>query len=196
MKARIESDERIHEALAYSDITITKTSERTQYDTYFMFDDPALGRVRYREDHRHDAGARLDPKSTLTLTVPVAERDDYPSAFVLSRARYTAPADRSLRFYREYFGADQVVEIEKHRRRWRILYNGVDFAINVDRLIDHPEPGPYLEIKSRTWSKRDAGEKVRLIDELLALFGVDKQQLVRLEYIELPGANTASTMST
>ena len=26
--------------------------------------------MRYREDHRHDAGARLIPKSELTLTVP------------------------------------------------------------------------------------------------------------------------------
>jgi 5-methylthioadenosine/S-adenosylhomocysteine deaminase len=188
VKARLNDDHQILQALASPDITITKTSERTQYDTYFLFDDPALGRVRYREDHRHDTGARLDPKSTLTLTVPVAERDDYPSAFVLSRARYTARADRSLRFYREYFGADHVVETEKHRRRWRILYQGEDFSINVDRLVNHPEPGPYLEIKSRTWSERDAAEKVRLIGELLDLFGVESDQLVRLEYVEMTGA--------
>jgi 5-methylthioadenosine/S-adenosylhomocysteine deaminase len=192
VKARIEDDRRILEALAMPNITITKTSERTQYDTYFLFDDPARGRVRYREDHRHDTGARLDPKYALTLTVPVAEHGEFPSAVLLSRARYTAPADRSLRFYREYFGADHVVEIEKQRRRWRILYHGEDFAINVDRLVDHPEPGPYLEIKSRTWSRRDAAEKARLIGELLDLFGVDSDHLVRLEYVELAGRDAAA----
>jgi 5-methylthioadenosine/S-adenosylhomocysteine deaminase len=185
VKARSVDEQRVLEGLGAGDITITKSSERTQYDTYFLFDDPALGRVRYREDHRHDAGARLAPKYELTLTVPAAERDQYPHAIVLSRARYTAPADRSLRFYREYFGAERVVEIEKHRRRWRIVYKGEDFAVNIDRLDGHAEPGPYLEIKSRTWSQRDAAEKAELITELLERFGVDENQLIRLEYLEL-----------
>ena len=173
------------ELLASPAITISKWSERTQYDTYFLFDDPARGRIRYREDHRHDPGARLDPKCTLTLTVPAAERNQYPHPVVLSRARYTAPADRSRRFYREYFGAERVVEIEKQRRRWRIVYKGEDFAVNFDRLVGHADPGPYLEIKSRTWSQRDAAHKAQLIGELLQRLGVDPAQLVRLEYVEM-----------
>ena len=185
VKAGSVDEARIVEALESPEITITKPSERTQYDTYFLFQDPARGRVRYREDHRHDPGARLDPKYTLTLTVPAAERDQYPYAIVLSRARYTAPADRSLRFYREYFGAERVVEIEKQRRRWRIVYKGEDFAVNIDRLVGHAEPGPYLEIKSRTWSQRDAAAKAELIGELLQCFGVHSGQLVRLEYVEM-----------
>ncbi|MDQ5851588.1 MAG: amidohydrolase family protein [Chloroflexota bacterium] len=188
VKARLVDEERLMELLGSPDITINKWSERTQYDTYFLFNDPARGRVRYREDHRRDPGARLDPKYALTLTVPAAARNQYPQAIVLSRARYTAPADRSLRFYREYFGAERVVEIEKQRRRWRIVYKGEDFAVNFDRLANHPEPGPYLEIKSRTWSQRDAERKAELIGELLARLGVGSEQLVRLEYIEmLPG---------
>ena len=185
VKARQVDERRVQEVLVSPDVRITKSSERTQYDTYFLFDDASRGRVRYREDHRQDPGARLDPKYELTLTVPAAERDHYPHAIVLSRARYTAPADRSLRFYREYFGAEKVVEIEKSRRRWRILYKDADFAINLDRLIGHPDGGPFLEIKSRTWSERDAQHKAQLIGELLERFGIASEQLVRLEYLEM-----------
>ena len=103
----------------------------------------------------------------------------------LGRARYTALADRTLRFYREYFQPDHVVEIEKKRLRWRIIYKGEDFAVNVDTLAGHHQPGPYLEIKSRTWSSKDADAKAALIDELMALFGVDERALVKEEYVEL-----------
>ena len=109
----------------------------------------------------------------------------FPSATWLGRARYTAPADRTLRFYREYFQPDHVIEIEKRRRRWRILYKDVDFALNIDRLVGHSQPGPYLEIKSRTWSAKDADAKAELIRELLALLGVDEPALVKQEYADL-----------
>ncbi len=185
VKACIADAEAIAAALNGPAFTITKATERTQYDTYLMFADPARGRVRYREDHRRDPGARLDPKSTLTLTVPAAERDDFPHAVLLSRARYTAPADRSLRFYREYFQPEMIVEVEKQRRRWRVIYKDEDFAINIDRLVGSTEPGPFLEIKSRTWSFRDAEHKVALIAEMLEHLGVSEEQLVKKEYVEM-----------
>jgi 5-methylthioadenosine/S-adenosylhomocysteine deaminase len=185
VKAHIEDDKAIVAALNGPAFTITKASERTQYDTYLMFNDAARGRVRYREDHRRDPGARLDPKYTLTLTVPAAERDDFPHAVLLSRARYTAPADRSLRFYREYFQPDTILEVEKQRQRWRVIYKDEDFAINIDRLVDTGEPGLYLEIKSRTWSFRDAEEKATLIAEMLEHMGVSEEQLVKKEYVEM-----------
>ncbi|HEX6293435.1 MAG TPA: amidohydrolase [Herpetosiphonaceae bacterium] len=191
VKARIEDADAITAALDGPEFTITKPSERTQYDTYFLFHDAARGRVRYREDHRHDPGARLDPKYTLMLTVPAAERDDFPHAAVLSRARYTAPADRSLRFYREYFQPDQIVETEKHRRRWRVIYKDEDFAINIDQLVGGVEPGLYLEIKSRTWSLRDAEHKANLIGEMLQHFGVPEDHLVKKEYVELQDTEVA-----
>lgn len=187
-KARIANPGPIVEALNGAEFEITKPSERTQYDTYFVFQDEARGRVRYREDHRHDPGARLDPKYALTLTVPADERDDLPHAVLLSRARYTAPADRSLRFYREYFQPDQIIEVEKQRRRWRVIYKGEDFSINMDTLVGSSDPGPYLEIKSRTWSLRDAEHKANLIGEILRLFGVNEDQLIKKEYVDLEGA--------
>ena len=186
VKARVSEAmvERIIDLLNSPAITITKASERTQYDTYFLWDDASRGRIRLREDHRLDPGARLEPKYTLTLMAP-AVRGEYPSAVLLGRARYTAPADRTLRFYREYFQPDHIVEIEKKRRRWRIVYRDEDFAVNIDTLVGHRQPGPYLEIKSRTWSRKDADHKAALIGELLHLFGVDENALVKQEYVEL-----------
>ncbi|HEY1016714.1 MAG TPA: amidohydrolase family protein, partial [Herpetosiphonaceae bacterium] len=166
VKARVDDPEAIERMLESPAVSITKASERTQYDTYFLFNDPGLGRLRYREDHRHDPGSRLEPKYNLTLMLE-PEYGDFPNAVLLSRARYTAPADRSRRFYREYFAPDQVVEVEKDRRRWRILYGGVDFSINLDTLKGGKQRGAYLEIKSRTWSHKDAVHKAELIGELL-----------------------------
>jgi 5-methylthioadenosine/S-adenosylhomocysteine deaminase len=186
VKAQISeaTADRIITLLSDPSITITKASERTQYDTYFLWNDVDKGRIRLREDHRLDPGARLDPKYTITLTAP-AVRGEYSSAILLGRARYTARADQTLRFYREYFQPDHIIDIEKRRRRWRIIYNGEDFALNVDTLVGHRQPGPYLEIKSRTWSRKDADHKAALIGELLQLFGVEESALVKQEYVDL-----------
>jgi 5-methylthioadenosine/S-adenosylhomocysteine deaminase len=185
VKAMIPSVEQVISRIESSEaISITKWTERTQYDTYFSFADPKRGRIRLREDHRVDPGARVQPKYTLTLT-EAASIGEYPHAILLSRARYSADADRTLRFYREYFQPDSVTEIEKRRRRWRIIYKGEDFAVNVDELVHSARPGPYLEIKSRTWSRRDAEEKAALIGELLELFGIDDSALVKQEYVDL-----------
>jgi 5-methylthioadenosine/S-adenosylhomocysteine deaminase len=186
VKARVgaEHAERIARQLSVEPITITKASERTQYDTYFLFDRSERGRLRLREDRRTDEGARLEPKYTITLMAP-GERGDYPHAILLSRARYTAPASHTLRFYREYLQPDHVVEIGKQRRRWRILYKGEDFALNLDTLSRSHDAGAFLEIKSRTWSRRDADQKAVLIGELLAVFEVSDDELVKQEYVEM-----------
>jgi 5-methylthioadenosine/S-adenosylhomocysteine deaminase len=184
VKARIDNLDQVISKLSDPAITITKVSERTQHDTYFSFADPARGRIRLREDHRIDPGARLQPKYTMTLTEP-AVHGEFPNAIMISRARYDATADRTVRFYREYFQPDRIASVEKHRRRWRILYQGKDFAVNVDELVNHDDSGPYVEIKSRTWSRSDAAEKAELIGALLQLFGVHESALIKQEYVDL-----------
>lgn len=164
-------------------IKITKTSERSQYDTYFLFENHE--RIRLREDHRTDPGARPDPKYTITLMAPAQHFSEDTPALLLSRARYTAPADHSVRFYREYFQPERVEELQKQRRRWRILYRDHDFAINLDTLVGRPDSGPYLEIKTRTWSRKDAETRAALIEELLTLAGVPVTALVRQEYVDM-----------
>jgi 5-methylthioadenosine/S-adenosylhomocysteine deaminase len=184
VKAKLDAsaDSAIAQLLSSAEVQITKASERTQYDTYFLF---ANGeRIRIREDHRTDPGARIEPKYTITL-IAEGRRGDYSSAIVLSRARYTAPADHTVRFYREYFQPDRVVEREKRRRRWRIIYKAHDFAVNFDTLGQGPRPALYLEIKSRTWSQRDADQRAALIGELLAICGVSDEALVKQEYVDL-----------
>lgn len=186
VKARISEAtiQHIEAMLRDPRIRVIKTSERSQYDTYFLWDDVSKGRIRLREDHHTSPGVRPEESYILTL-MAAAVRDEYPSAVLLGRARYNAPADRTRRFYREYFHPDRVVEIDKRRRRWRIVYAGEDFAINIDRLENHREPGPYLEIKSRTWSRKDADTKAAMIGELMALFGVEEGDRVKREYVEI-----------
>ena len=120
----------------------------------------------------------------LTLTGETKDKE-YARSVLLSRSRFDAPATRSLRFYREYFKPAAEAVVHKERRRYRIRYGGTDFAINLDRLVKPDLPGVFLEIKSRTWSRQDAERKAELIGELLALFGVQEQELVKQEYMEL-----------
>lgn len=166
---------------------ITKASHYRQYDTYFTFagDDPHSARLRYREDEFIDEqGKVFHARARLTL-ISTGERHEFPNAVILSRSRYLADADRSLRFYREYFAPVQETQVDKDRRRWRITYRETDFAINLDKVVQPDLPGHFLEIKSRTWSRTDAERKANLIAEILAQIGVDVEKASRLEYAEI-----------
>jgi len=174
-------------ALAHPDITITGQSTRDQYDTYLLFDDRTGERLRYREDNVHTSEGEIEPIYTLTLTGPAKEAE-YDNSVVLSRARFTALADRSLRFYHEYFEPSAIREITKHRRRYHIRYQGIDLAVNIDRITSPPQPKPYIEIKSRTWSQQDAYRKATLIGKLLRLLGSQPEDMLKQEYVDLVAA--------
>jgi len=177
-----DEDTLLANMLTCTEVMVIKPSERKQYDTYFFFDDPEGGIIRYREDYLMDRGVAVKPIYNLTFRGPTKERE-YEDSVLLSRSRFTADADRSLRFYREYFQPKEEKKVDKIRRRWRIKYRGVDFAVNLDRLIQ-PQPGEvYLEVKSRTWSKHDALQKAEMISELLEVLAVDKAGLVQDEYV-------------
>lgn len=187
LKASIESDEQILEVLQGPEIEVTKTSHYRQYDHYFFFDgrDPDADRLRYREEEFIGSkGDVYDTRSRLTL-LGRRSLEEYPNAVMLSRSRYLAPAEQSLRFYREYFAPEREVEVHKERRRWRILYKETDFAINLDQMVQPPMPHTFLEIKSRTWSRSDAERKATLISELLELMGIPAAEVQRSDYAEL-----------
>ena len=168
------------------EITIIRAVHYHQYDTYFLFDDSSQGRLRYREDEFIDAkGEVTGSRARLTMTGPTREAEF--GSVLLSRSRYLAPATQSLRFYREYFEPIEEREIEKDRRRWLVAYRGVEFYVNLDRLLKPAADGWWLEIKSRTWSRRDAQDKAELIQQLLALFGAAPDRMVREDYVELIG---------
>src|SRR5690606_6664205 len=161
VKAALQNDEQVLRVLQSEQIEITKRSHYRQFDHYFVFDgrDPDADQLRYREDeYINEQGQVYQARSRLTL-LGQGRLEEYPNAVMLSRSRYLAPAEQSLRFYREYFDPEQEVEVHKERRRWRILYKDEDFAINLDQMLLPSLPGYFLEIKSRTWSASDARHK-------------------------------------
>jgi 5-methylthioadenosine/S-adenosylhomocysteine deaminase len=166
---------------------IVRYAHYKQYDHYFIFagNDPDAARLRHREDEFiDDDGNVYQTRSRLTLTSQ-AERQEFPNAVMLSRTRYMAEADRSLRFYREYFAPAQELEVSKDRLRWHVLYQDTDFAVNLDQLLRPNLPGYFLEIKSRTWSRTDAERKAGLITQMLQQIGVNPDTAERQEYAEI-----------
>jgi 5-methylthioadenosine/S-adenosylhomocysteine deaminase len=187
LKVKLATDEAVLAALAGPELQVVRSVHYHEFDTYFLFSDLEQGRVRFREDEFVNvAGQVTQVRTRLTLTGPRRERE-YGSV-LLSRSRYLAPAVQTLRFYREYFKPSDELEIEKDRRRWLVAFHGEEFFVNLDRVLKPGLPGYYLEIKARTWSRRDAEDKAGLITQLLALLGAAAGQTVREEYVELARA--------
>jgi 5-methylthioadenosine/S-adenosylhomocysteine deaminase len=185
-----EGYRRVLSVLESEQVHVTRYAHYRQFDDYFIFDgsDPDAARLRYREDEfLNDDGEVTQVRNRLTL-IGEGERQEFARAVMLSRSRFLATADRSLRFYREYFAPPRELRVNKNRRRWHILYQATDFAINLDRLVEPELPGYFLEIKARTWSRSDAERKALLITELLALFGVELAAAERREYDEIASA--------
>ncbi|RMG96259.1 MAG: amidohydrolase [Chloroflexi bacterium] len=187
VKVPVADDKLVLEAIQKPELEIVKHSHYRQYDHYFVFGggDPDAARLRYREDdYVNEKGEVYQTRTRLTL-IGESSLHEFPNAVMLSRSRYLAPADRPLRFYREYFAPEKEVTVAKERRRWRVIYQETDFALNLDKILEPALPGFYLEIKSRTWSRHDAERKARLITELLQLLGLDPATAERNEYPEI-----------
>ncbi len=185
VKAVLRDEAPLEKLLQHPDVQVLKTNHYRQYDTYFLFDDPSKGRVRYREDDLIDEkGNMVSVRSRLMLTMPTKERE-YHSSVLLSHSRFIADADRPLRFYREYFQPTEERELQKDRRRWHIHYQGVLFYVNVDRVLNPELPDTFIEIKSRTWSASDAEFKAGRIQEMLAILEIPPGDVVHDEYLEM-----------
>jgi 5-methylthioadenosine/S-adenosylhomocysteine deaminase len=184
VKASISSADAVIEALKSDQITVIRAAHYHQYDTYFFFDDPSQGRLRYREDEILDADNKvLNARARLTLTGP--SREAAFGSVLLFRSRFFAPATHSPRFYREYFKPAREREIEKDRHRWLVAYRGGQFYVHVDRLLNPAADGYFLEVKSRTWSRRDAQDKAAIITELLERLGARPDRTIEEGYVEL-----------
>ncbi|UCH58517.1 MAG: amidohydrolase family protein, partial [Anaerolineales bacterium] len=183
-KVRLEDTAPVLAAMEKPDLEILHHRHYHEYDTYFSFDGPNQGYLRYREDEFIDEKGEVSyVRYRLTLIGPARERH-FPSDVLLSRSRFIAPATHSLRFYREYFKPSAEHFIEKDRLRWRVLFRGTEFYINLDR-VEQPELGTFLEVKSRTWSRRDAENKAELTADLLSLLGVAPEGGETMDYIEI-----------
>ena len=184
VKARLAGEARVLGTITGPELTVIRASRYRQHDIYWSFDDSDQGRLRYRDDEfLNDAGAVTGERSRLTLTGRT--REDRFGEVLLFRSRYLAPAAHSARFYREYFRPAAEHVVTKERRRWLVAYRGVEFYVHLDRLIEPAIGGYFLEIKSRTWSQRDARDKAAVIAELLALFDATPDETLGDGYVEL-----------
>jgi len=182
-KARIHDSAKILEALNKPEIEIIRKRHYREYDTYFFFDDPDKNRLRYREDHFIEDDQITNVRYRLTLIGPVKE-NKYANQVLLSRSRFIAPATHGLRFYREYFNPVKDMEIQKDRLRYLVKFKDTEFFVNIDH-VTLPFEGDFLEIKSTTWSQKDANHKSKLVSELLKILGATNQEKINLDYADL-----------
>jgi len=184
VKARVPVETHVLGVMASDQVTVIRAARYHQFDTYWSFDDPDQGLLRYREDELlDDEGHITSTRSRLTLTGRTHEERFGP--VVLFRSRYLAPAAHSTRFYREYFRPANERVIEKVRRRWLVAYRGVEFYVHLDRLVPPGGDGYFLEVKSRTWSRRDARDKAQVISELLSVLGARPDDTINDVYVDL-----------
>jgi 5-methylthioadenosine/S-adenosylhomocysteine deaminase len=183
-KVRLSNTAPVIEKINSPDIDVLRFRHYHEYDTYFSFIDPEQGYLRYREDEFIDVNEQVsNVRYRLTLLGPARERR-FPSDVLLSRSRFLAPASHSLRFYREYFKPTGEVTIHKDRLRWRVIFHGMEFFINIDQ-VTQPDLGYFLEIKSRTWSRSDAENKAQAAIELISYLGVSTAETVTSDYVEI-----------
>jgi 5-methylthioadenosine/S-adenosylhomocysteine deaminase len=184
VKVKISETDPIVQALMRDEIDILYERHYRQHDAYFSFDDPSQGRLRFREDDYVDEkGNVVNARARLTL-LGVRREGEFENDVLLSRSRFLAPAANSLRFYREYFKPKSEVAIEKDRLRWLIKYKDTEFYVNLDKVTT-PDLGSFVEVKSRTWSRRDAENKAHLVGELLDLLGASEGEVVTKDYIDI-----------
>jgi 5-methylthioadenosine/S-adenosylhomocysteine deaminase len=185
VKVRLPADFPILERLSHPDLEIVYDRHYREYDTYFEFPKAGQGWLRYREDqYVLPDGEPGNVRYRLTLTGPSRERE-FTGAVLLSRSRFLAPATRSLRFYREYFQPLREIGVIKDRLRWQIRYRGTEFYVNFDSLSMPAIPERFLEVKARTWSRRDAEQKAGMIVEIVKALGADKAEAFREDYVEM-----------
>jgi len=183
-KVRIADPEPVLKTVKEPEIEILHRRHYLEYDTYFLFEDPNQGTLRYREDEIIDESGKVSNiRDRLTLIGPAREHQ-FPSDVLLSRSRYLAEATHSHRFYREYFKPSGEVFIQKDRRRWRVLFQGTEFFINLDH-VEKPDLGYFLEVKSRTWSRKDAEHKALTATMLIEFLGASTEERVQMDYLEI-----------
>jgi 5-methylthioadenosine/S-adenosylhomocysteine deaminase len=188
VKAKLASESSVLSALDGDDISIIRRAHYHQYDKYFFFADTAQGRLRYREDEFLDGHNNVvNARARLTLTGP--SREGAFGSVLLFRSRFFAPATHSPRFYREYFKPAREREVEKDRRRWLVAYRGVQFYVHLDRLLNPATDGYFVEVKSRTWSRRDAEDKAVVITSLLERLGARPDDVIEADYVDLCAAD-------
>ena len=188
VKAHIDHPDVVIDKINSDNFQIVRFAHYAEFDTYFFFDEEEENLLRIREDEFiGDSGEVADVRYRLTLIGAASERE-FEGSVVLSRSRFIAPSNHTPRFYREYFNPRRKLEIEKDRLRWLVVFKGIEFFINIDRLID-PDIGTYVEVKSRTWSLHDAATKASLAADVMEILGATPESLIADDYVDLVEKN-------
>lgn len=183
-KLKISNPAKVLEKIHRPELELIYARHYRQYDHYFSFDDPAQGHLRYREDDFLDPSGKITQVRTRLTLLGQKRENSLTGGALLSRSRFLAPAGQPLRFYREYFKPAREAQVEKERLRWLLRYKNVELYLNLDTML-RPNLGCYLEVKSRTWSRKDAEAKALLAAELLSLLAGDQGISVTSDYIEM-----------
>ena len=184
IKVKIPDPAPIKKAIKSPQLETIYQKHYRQYDNYFTFDSQTQGRLRYREDDLIDERGKVtNVRARLTL-IGQKRESGFEGDVLLSRSRYLAPASQTLRFYREYFKPASEKIIEKDRLRWLVRYQGEQFFINLD-TVERPDLGYFLEIKSNTWSRKDAEKKAQLAADLVSYLGAAEGQHITSDYYGL-----------
>jgi len=183
IKVKVDDLTPVHAGMKKGEIETMRFRHYRQYDNYFLFGGDE-GRVRFREDDLIDAKGEVGTVRTRLTLIGPAREGKFDHDVLLSRSRFLAPADHTLRFYREYFKPQSEIAVQKDRHRWLIKYKDTEFFVNLDTM-EQPSLGSYVEIKSRTWSRKDADNKAKLVGELLAVIGAADGKTVTQDYIEI-----------
>ena len=183
-KVKVSDLKPIIEKLKSSNIVIREKKHYKQFDTYFKFNSTGE-MVRYREDELIDeAGKTVSVRPRLTLIGEAKHGISEDTKSLISRSRYIAQAGNSLRFYREYFKPDSILEVQKDRQRFHVTFEENNFFINLDEM-NQPEIGKYVEVKATTFSSHDAEQKNKLAGKLLEALGLTKDSSIHEDYHEM-----------
>ncbi|NLM16677.1 MAG: amidohydrolase family protein [Candidatus Riflebacteria bacterium] len=182
-KVAVKDRQAVIEKLKASDIEIEAEKHYRQYDTYLMFNSTDEI-VRYREDELINKNEEIESVRARLTLIGAAKQVESGKKDLLSRSRFIAPAGNSLRFYQEYFKPDKMVEVVKDRLRYHVIYKGLKFFINLDR-VEQPAAGQFLEVKSTTFSSEDAESKQNILGEILQTLGIESPKEVREAYYKL-----------
>ncbi|MEW6711785.1 MAG: amidohydrolase, partial [Candidatus Riflebacteria bacterium] len=77
-----------------------------------------------------------------------------------------------------------ILEVQKDRQRFHIMFKGIKFFVNVDTMVA-PDLGKFVEIKSKTWSLIDAEQKTKLASALLDFLGLTGAKAINDDYHKL-----------
>lgn len=182
-KVKVEDINAILEKINLPEIIIEQKKHYRQFDTYFRFNN-THEMIRYREDELLDDKGEVKsvrPRLTMIGDTKEGVAGKHGNKVLLSCSRYIAQAGNSLRFYREYFKPDSILEVQKDRLRFHVSFKGIKFFINIDTTMQ-PELGKFVEIKSKTWSRIDAEQKTKLIGSLLSFLGLKAEDAVHQDY--------------